>query len=31
MAERPPRVDVAQIGLKKIEFQLELKNLFETL
>ena len=31
MTKRPPRVDTAQIGSKKIEFQLELRNRFETL
>ena len=31
MAERPPRVVASQIGSKKIEFQLEVKNRFETL
>ena len=31
MAKRPPRVDAAQIGSTKIEFQLELRNRFETL
>ena len=30
-AKRPPRVDAAQIGSKKIEFQLKLRNRFETL
>ena len=29
--KRPPRVDAAQIGYQKIEFQLELRNRFETL
>ena len=28
---RPPRVDATQIGSKKIEFELELRNRFETL
>ena len=28
---RPPRVDATRIGLKKIDFQLELSNRFETL
>ena len=31
MVKRPPRVDAAQIGSKKIEFQLELRNRFEKL
>ena len=31
MNKRPPRVDAAQIGSKKAEFQLELRNRFETL
>ena len=30
MTKRPPRIDVAQIGSKKIEYQLELRNRFET-
>ena len=29
--KRPPRVDAAQVDSKKIEFQLELRNRFETL
>ena len=31
MTKRPPRVDATQIGSKKIEFQLELRNRFKTL
>ena len=31
MTKRPPRVDATRIGSKKIAFQLELKNGFETL
>ena len=31
MTTRPPRVDATGIGSKKIEFQLELRNRFETL
>ena len=31
MTKRPPRVDAAQIVSTKIEFQLELRNRFETL
>ncbi|MEG7521681.1 MAG: hypothetical protein M3H12_01060 [Chromatiales bacterium] len=31
MMKRPPRVDSTQIGSKKIEFQLEMRNRFETL
>ena len=31
MTKRPPRVDTTQIGSKKIKFQLELRNRFETL
>ena len=31
MTNRPPRVDATQIGSKKIEFQRELRNRFETL
>ena len=31
MAKRPPRVDITQIGSKKMEFQLELRIRFETL
>ena len=30
MTKRPPRVDVTQIGSKKIKFQLEMKNRFQT-
>ena len=29
--KRPPRIDATRIGSKKIEFQLELRNRFETL
>ena len=28
--KRPPRVDITRIGSKKIEFQLQLRNPFET-
>ena len=31
ITKRPPRIDAAQIGSKKMEFQLELRNRFETL
>ena len=31
MTKRPPRVDATQIESKKIEFQLEWRNRFETL
>ena len=31
MSKRPPRVDATRIGSKNIEFQLELRNPFETL
>ena len=31
MTMRPPRVDITQIGSKKIEFLLKLRNRFETL
>ena len=31
MTKRPPRVDATRIGSKKIEFQLKLRNRFETL
>ena len=31
MTKRPPAVDATQIGSKKIEFQLEFRNRFETL
>ena len=31
MIKRPPRVDAAEIGSKKIEFQLELRSRFEIL
>ena len=31
MTKRHPRVDALRIGSKKIEFQLELRNRFETL
>ena len=31
MTKRPPRVDATRIGYKKSEFQLELRNRFETL
>ena len=31
MTNRPPRVGTIQVGSKKIEFQLELRNRFEAL
>ena len=31
LTKRPQRVDVTRIGSKKVEFQLELRNRFETL
>ena len=31
VTKRPPRLDATRIGSKKIEFQLELRNRFETL
>ena len=30
MTKKPPRIDAAQIGSKKIELQLELRNPFDT-